>query len=81
MTAGTTVLGMLPLALGIGRGQVVLQGLAAAVMGGLTVSTVLTLVVIPCAYDACDRLAERVRRGARDLGFRVSDRFAEPAGR
>ena len=81
MTAGTTVLGMLPLALGIGRGQVVLQGLAAAVMGGLIVSTVLTLVVIPCAYDACDRLAERVRRAARDLGFRVSDRFAEPAGR
>jgi HAE1 family hydrophobic/amphiphilic exporter-1 len=50
MTASTTVLGMLPLAIGGGAGGEIQASLARAVIGGLTVSTLITLVVIPAAY-------------------------------
>lgn len=50
MTALTTILGMLPLALGLGEGSESLSPLARAVVGGLTVSTVTTLLVIPALY-------------------------------
>jgi HAE1 family hydrophobic/amphiphilic exporter-1 len=50
MTTLTTVLGLVPLALGGGDGAGLRQPLAVTVIGGLAVSTALTLVVIPCAY-------------------------------
>ena len=50
MTTATTVLGLLPMAFGLGEGAALRQPLALAVIGGLVVSTALTLVVIPCAY-------------------------------
>lgn len=50
MTSLTTILGMLPLALGIGEGSAGWAGLAKAVMGGLTFATFLTLFVIPTMY-------------------------------
>jgi len=50
MTALTTIFGMIPLALGIGSGAEIQYPLARAVIGGLTVSTVLTLVLIPVVY-------------------------------
>jgi HAE1 family hydrophobic/amphiphilic exporter-1 len=50
MTTATTVLGLLPMALGFGEGAALRQPLALAVIGGLVVATALTLVVIPCAY-------------------------------
>lgn len=80
MTAGTTVLGMTPLALGLGRGSNVLTGLAAGVVGGLAVSTALTLLVVPCAYDLVDRLAGRLRRGVGRLGLEVDDPFVGERG-
>ena len=49
MTTLTTVFGMLPLALGIGEGSELMQPLAIAVVGGLSVSTLLTLFVVPRA--------------------------------
>ncbi len=51
MTTLTTVLGLLPLALGIGEGGEIQAPLAVTVMGGLTVSTLLTLVVVPVLYS------------------------------
>jgi HAE1 family hydrophobic/amphiphilic exporter-1 len=51
MTTATTVLGLLPMALGVGRGADLRQPLALVVIGGLTSATVLTLVVIPVAYS------------------------------
>ncbi|MCA9701069.1 MAG: efflux RND transporter permease subunit, partial [Myxococcales bacterium] len=51
MTTATTVLGLMPMALGLGEGAALRQPLALAVIGGLVVSTALTLVVIPCAYS------------------------------
>jgi HAE1 family hydrophobic/amphiphilic exporter-1 len=62
MTASTTVLGMLPLAIGAGTGGEIQAALARSVIGGLTVSTLITLVVIPAAYTGIhDFLVNRRR--------------------
>ncbi len=51
MTTVTTVLGLSPMALGIGRGADLRAPLAIAVIGGLVVATVLTLIVVPVVYS------------------------------
>jgi Cu/Ag efflux pump CusA len=56
----TTVFGMLPLALGIGEGSEMMQPLAIAVVGGLSVSMLLTLFVVPSAYLIFNAGAERL---------------------
>ena len=50
MTTITTVLGMFPLALGIGAGSEFLQPLGVVVFSGLSLATILTLLIIPCFY-------------------------------
>ncbi len=50
MTTATTVLALLPMALGLGAGDELRAPLAITVIGGLAVATVLTLVVTPCLY-------------------------------
>lgn len=50
MTTLTTILGMLPMAIGIGEGSEIWQPMGISIIGGLTVSTMLTLVVIPTIY-------------------------------
>lgn len=50
MTALATILGMLPLALGVGHGAQLLQPLAIAVLGGVGVSMVLSLFVTPILF-------------------------------
>lgn len=50
MTAATTGLGMLPLALALGQGSEFWQTMGISVIGGLVLSTVLTLVVVPTLY-------------------------------
>ncbi|RPD88349.1 efflux RND transporter permease subunit [Luteimonas sp. 100069] len=67
MTTLSTLFGFLPLALALGDGAEVRSPMAIVVMGGLAVSTVLTLLVIPVVYDLLDRksdafYAERGRR-------------------
>jgi HAE1 family hydrophobic/amphiphilic exporter-1 len=57
MTTLTTVLGLLPMALGFGDGAEVRAPLALTLIGGLSMATLLTLVVIPVAYDRLDRRA------------------------
>ncbi len=61
MTTLTTILGLLPLALGIGEGAEAQAPLARAVVGGLTGSTLITLVLIPAVYSLFhpDPLARR----------------------
>ncbi|MGZ8470218.1 MAG: efflux RND transporter permease subunit [Gemmatirosa sp.] len=61
MTTLTTLLGMTPLALGIGEGSELMQPLAIAVLGGLSVSTLLTLFVVPSAYVLAHRGGDRLR--------------------
>ena len=50
MTTATTVLALLPMALGLGAGDELRRPLAITVIGGLTVASLLTLIVIPCVY-------------------------------
>ncbi|MEG4962296.1 MULTISPECIES: efflux RND transporter permease subunit [unclassified Microcoleus] len=50
MTTITTVLGLFPLALGIGEGSEFLQPLGVVVFSGLSLATLLTLFIIPCFY-------------------------------
>lgn len=50
MTTLTTVLSMLPMALGYGKNGDMMQGMAVVIVGGLTASTVLTLVLLPTFY-------------------------------
>ncbi|MBE9167136.1 efflux RND transporter permease subunit [Pleurocapsales cyanobacterium LEGE 06147] len=50
MTTITTVLGMFPLALGLGEGSEFLQPLGVVVFSGLALATLLTLFIIPCFY-------------------------------
>jgi len=57
MTSATTIVGLLPMALGLGEGAELRAPLAITVIGGLSVATVLTLVVIPVVYSLFDREA------------------------
>ncbi len=60
MTAFATVFAMIPVALGWSQGGEVRAPMAMGVIGGLTVSTLLTLIVIPVVYDLFDAFFERV---------------------
>lgn len=62
MTSLTTVLGLLPLALGIGEGAELQSPLAITIMGGMTVGTFLTLVVIPALYLMADEFFSRRKK-------------------
>jgi HAE1 family hydrophobic/amphiphilic exporter-1 len=55
MTSLTTALGLLPMAMGVGEGSEVRTPMAITVIGGLVVSTILTLLVIPVVYSLMDR--------------------------
>ena len=50
MTSATTILGMVPMAMGIGEGSELWQPMGIAIVGGLTVSTLVTLLIIPTVY-------------------------------
>jgi HAE1 family hydrophobic/amphiphilic exporter-1 len=63
MTTVTTVLGLLPMALGIGRGADLRAPLAIAVIGGLTLATLLTLIVVPVVYAVVEDVRVRLRGG------------------
>ncbi|MCB9680778.1 MAG: efflux RND transporter permease subunit [Alphaproteobacteria bacterium] len=80
ITTATTVLGLLPLAFGFGAGAEVQKPLAVTVIGGLSCSTLLTLVVIPAVYaivtSGADRSTQRDHEGA--VGGLAVDPPAEP---
>ena len=61
MTTLTTILGMFPMAMGIGEGSEIWQPMGIAIIGGLTLSTILTLIVIPSIYTAFH--AGEIKRG------------------
>lgn len=67
MTALTTILGLLPLALGIGEGTEINQPMGIAVIGGLISSTALTLFVVPVIYSLFDpETRKKIRTSERD---------------
>jgi HAE1 family hydrophobic/amphiphilic exporter-1 len=55
MTSLTTILGLLPMALGIGVGSEIQAPLGRAVVGGLATSTLITLILIPTIYWVIER--------------------------
>jgi HAE1 family hydrophobic/amphiphilic exporter-1 len=55
MTSATTIFGLLPMAMGLGEGAELRAPLAITVIGGLSVATLLTLVVIPVVYALVER--------------------------
>jgi multidrug efflux pump len=62
MTSVATVMGALPIALGLGAGSLSRRPLGYAIVGGLIFSTLLTLYVVPSVYVIFDGLLERSRR-------------------
>ncbi len=61
MTTTTTVLGLMPMALGVGEGSELQAPLARVVIGGLTASTLITLVLVPVIYSLMEEFAGRAR--------------------
>ena len=69
MTTATTVLGLLPMALGLGEGAELRTPMAVTVIGGLLSSTVLTLIFVPTLYDIVEAVKARGVRLAGKLGL------------
>lgn len=62
MTAGATIFALMPLALGMSKDTMISKGLAVVVIGGLTTSTLLTLLVVPIVYESIDAMKQRLIR-------------------
>ncbi len=59
MTTVTTVLGLTPMAIGVGEGAELQRPLALTIIGGLSFATLLTLIIIPIMYDILDRIRHK----------------------
>jgi len=62
MTSLTTILALVPMSLGIGEGAEMSASMGVAVIGGMTTSTILTLIITPVIYAVFDALGARFRR-------------------
>lgn len=69
MTSLAIILGMLPVALAIGRGSEFRETIGIIIIGGIALSTVLTLLVIPCSYTIIDDLAQRKSKKEEDVSI------------
>ncbi len=63
MTAICTFFALMPMALGLREGEEEMQGLAIGVMGGLTTSTILTLIIVPIVYVIFDKGIRKTDKG------------------
>ena len=72
MSSLTTIVGLIPMAAGFGGEVEMMQGMAVVVIGGLSLSTVLTLVLIPTFYLLFDREDRNNRRMQRKIAREVS---------
>jgi HAE1 family hydrophobic/amphiphilic exporter-1 len=75
MTTATSVLGLVPMALGWGEGAEIRSPMAITVIGGMLFSTMLTLVFIPVMYEMLDR-----KRYAGDVAVSARAKQVQPAG-
>lgn len=65
MTTASTILGMLPIALGLGAGSELRSPMAVAIAGGLVTSTILSLIVVPVVYAILDDWFPRFKKQGR----------------
>lgn len=65
MTSLTTILSMVPMGLALGTNGEMMQGMALVIIGGLLVSTVLTLILIPTIYLIIDKESRKGRKSGR----------------
>jgi HAE1 family hydrophobic/amphiphilic exporter-1 len=79
MTSITTILGMVPMALGMGNGSELWQPMGIAIIGGMTFSTMLTLVVIPVLYAIFGVRAEEKRNRAMEIRNRRLEKKMQKA--
>ncbi len=68
MTAGATVLALVPSALGLSEGSMIATEMATVVIGGLTTSTMLTLVVVPVVYSMANGFRENKGKSDKPSG-------------
>ena len=73
MTAATTILGMLPLALSTGEGAELWRPMGITVIGGLTFSTIVTMVVVPVMYGVFAHKGERNKKQKVEKQFHFMD--------
>jgi HAE1 family hydrophobic/amphiphilic exporter-1 len=73
MTAFTTILSMLPMAIGVGEGAETWKGMGIAVVGGLTFSTIITLIIVPVVYALFARKGERDKTKDIQSGYTFFD--------
>lgn len=69
MTTLTTVVSMVPMAVGFGDNGAMMQGLALVDVGGLTASTILALLMLPIYYSIMDKKKKNVQRDIPDAGY------------
>lgn len=65
MTTLTTILALIPMAIGVGQGSELMQPLGIVVIGGLLIGTLVTLVLVPAVYSAVHRLSAKHPEGKR----------------
>ncbi|QED47038.1 efflux RND transporter permease subunit [Cytobacillus dafuensis] len=72
MTAGATMIALIPLAIGLSESTVMSQGLAVVVIGGLLTSTLLTLIIVPVVYELINSIRQ-ARFSKRNKKLKVDD--------
>ncbi|MCA9606707.1 MAG: efflux RND transporter permease subunit [Myxococcales bacterium] len=77
LTSITTIAGLAPLALGFGGRSELLAPMATAISWGLTFSTVLILLIVPCLYRSVDGMSQRMRRLLSPLSRAATGEAAE----
>jgi HAE1 family hydrophobic/amphiphilic exporter-1 len=80
MTTCATVLGMIPIALALGKGSETNAPMATTVIGGLLTSTLLTLLLVPCVYTVFDDIGRKRRKDNMDIATPVEIVEPIPAG-
>ncbi len=80
MTTCTTILAMIPLALGIGVGAEIQAALARVVIGGLLASTLITLFLIPIVYLGATRSVLKLKTWQEQVWLQMRERFVTQTG-
>ncbi len=79
MTAFTTILGMVPMAVSSGEGAEMWQPMGIVIIGGLLVSTLITLIVVPVLYGLFSRKGERDKEAENRKKFIFMDLSSDPS--